>query len=68
MDVKALKQLEMSFLDARGKVKTELVGEVNARIAQLQEIGFGFELVEKTAAKKTGRPKKGETNVAVHKA
>ena len=59
MDVKAIKQMEASLADARGKAKTELVAEIGSRITQLHDIGFDFELVEKSAGKKMGRPKKG---------
>lgn len=62
MDVKAIKQLEGQLAEARGKAKTELMGEIQSRITQLGDLGFDFELAEK---KKTGRPRKEKTHGAV---
>jgi hypothetical protein len=62
MDVKAIKQMEASLADARGKAKTELVAEIQTRITQLQDIGFGFELTETNGKPHIGRPKKERAN------
>jgi hypothetical protein len=64
MDVKQIKQMETALADARDKARTELLGELNVKIAQLGDIGFKYELVENGTAKKLGRPRKEKVNGA----
>lgn len=65
MDVKQIKQMETALADARDKAKTELLGEVNTKIAQLADIGFAFELAEKNGKPHIGRPRKEKANGVV---
>jgi len=63
LDVKQIKQMETALADARDKAKTELLGQVNAKLVELADIGFKYELVENGTAKKLGRPRKESNGV-----
>jgi hypothetical protein len=59
--VAELKKREADLAEARNALKTSIIGLIEGHIAELNELGFNFALVEHGAGgngKKIGRPRK----------
>jgi hypothetical protein len=65
-NVENVKKLEEQLTEARKVAHTKLMVEAADILRQLEDIGFGYELIEKNGKPRIGRPRKEGTNGVVH--
>ncbi len=61
LNVQSVKKMEAELADRKAALKTSIIGLIEGHLAELNQLGFSYSLVE-NGHKKIGRPRKDSVN------